>query len=88
MRFRLTVEADDVDQLLAIARAINATGAAAATHVDRQAPPMPMADPPAAINQCPMGHGEMRLIVPKAGGKQFPPFLKCDNCGSKRELPK
>lgn len=85
-RYRLSIESDDPNELVGVLRRLS--DPALATAVVSTAVGAPALPAVAGVRQCSQGHGSMRLISPSAGGKQFPPFFKCDPCGEKQELPR
>lgn len=93
-RFTLTIEGD-VDQLLAVARAIDPVVRQGDVDVRTDARPQLQALPggvPSPVNVCSGGHGPMRLIpggTARSGprmGQPYPAFFKCDTCGERKEL--
>lgn len=93
LRFTLTIEGD-VDQLLAVARAIEPVVRHTDINVRTDARPQLQALQGGAtpVNVCSGGHGPMRLIpggTAKSGpriGQPYPAFFKCDACGERKEL--
>ena len=89
-RYQLSIESDDLAELIAVARAIASAGLPAPMPTATRSTAAPASGP---VGQCPDGHGDMRLVpggTVRAGprvGQKYPAFYTCDVCQAKQEIP-